>query len=69
MQLEITFLDICEKLLHKLEVQNKILAYVHGLGKVENYKVILKSVNQIQQMLKGTILPIQKLCHLALISK
>lgn len=34
MQLEITFLDVCDKLLHKLEVQNKILAYVHGLGKV-----------------------------------
>jgi hypothetical protein len=30
------------------------LAYVHGLAKVSDYKVILKSVNQIQQMLKGT---------------
>jgi len=29
------------------------LNYVQGLGKVDNYKVILKSVNQIQQMLKG----------------
>ena len=54
-QLDITFLDECKKLLHRLEIQNQILGYVQGLGHVDNYKVILKSVNHIQQMLKGTI--------------
>jgi hypothetical protein len=33
-QLDVVFLDGCSKLLHKLEVQNQILGYVHGLGKV-----------------------------------
>ena len=45
MQLDVIFLDECEKLLHKLEVQNKILGYVENVSKVDNYKVILKSVN------------------------
>lgn len=53
-QLDITFLDECKKLLHRLEIQNQILGYVQGLGHVDNYKVILKSVNHIQQMLKDS---------------
>jgi hypothetical protein len=56
-QLNIVFLDVCEKMLHKLEVQNRILTFVESLVKVENYKVILKSVNHLQQLLKGTPAP------------
>lgn len=58
-QLDIVFLQKCKDLLHLLEVQNQILGYVRSLDKVDNYKVILKSVNKIHQMLKGTLLPIQ----------
>ncbi len=36
-------------------MQNSILDFVRGLGKVDNYKVILKSVNKIHQMLKGNL--------------
>lgn len=33
-QIEITFLDKCKKLLHKLSVQNEILNYIKSLSKV-----------------------------------
>lgn len=52
-QLDIVFLKKCKETLHVLTVQNEILNYVNSLSKVENYKVILKSVNKIHQMLKG----------------
>ena len=51
-QIEITFLNKCKELKHKLELQNEILAYIKSLAKIDNYKVILKSVNKIQKMLK-----------------
>lgn len=37
---------------HKLTVQNEILAYLKSLSKIDNYKIILKSVNKIHKMLK-----------------
>lgn len=51
-QIEITFLEKCKEIKHKLTVQNQILAYLKSLSKIDNYKIILKSVNKIHQMLK-----------------
>lgn len=51
-EIEITFLKKCEEIKHKLSIQNQILAYLKSLSKVDNYKIILKSVNKIHKLLK-----------------
>lgn len=53
-QLEITFLQESFRIAHKLTVQNEIIAYIKSLSKIDDYKIILKSVNNIKKMLKGT---------------
>lgn len=53
-QLEIRFLQECFRVAQKLTVQNEIIAYIKSLSKVNDYKIILKSVNNIKKMLKGT---------------
>ncbi len=52
-EIEIKFLEKCWTIHHKLKVQNEILNYCKSLSKVDNYKVILKSVNKIKEMLKS----------------
>lgn len=42
------------RIAHKLTVQNEIIAYIKSLSKIDDYKIILKSVNNIKKMLKGT---------------
>jgi hypothetical protein len=60
-QLEISFLDECLKIRHKLSVQNNILGYINSLSKVNDYKIILKSVNNIKKMLKGNSVSLLRL--------
>lgn len=42
----------CFEIKHRLSLQNEILAYIKSLAKIDNYKVILKSVNKIKKLLK-----------------
>jgi hypothetical protein len=51
---EVKFMEKALILQEKLRTQNEILKYVGTLARVPNYKIILKAVDTIESMLKGT---------------
>lgn len=51
---EVRFFDRALVLQEKLRTQNSILRYISTLTRVNNYKIILKAVDTIESMLKGT---------------